>query len=75
MMIPAGIIKPGRPVVLGRVPPAAERVIRAIAGERGAPLLSVAQEFGDDVETYPSTNLEGDYQRWNAATAVAAFHR
>ncbi|MEY4687690.1 MAG: hypothetical protein RIR76_1713 [Verrucomicrobiota bacterium] len=66
----AGIIKPGRPVVLGRVPPAAERVIRAIAGERGAPLLSVAQEFGDDVETYPSTNLEGDYQRWNAATAT-----
>ncbi|MFM7751803.1 MAG: bifunctional folylpolyglutamate synthase/dihydrofolate synthase, partial [Opitutaceae bacterium] len=30
----AGIIKPGRPVVLGRVPPAAERVIRAIAAER-----------------------------------------
>jgi dihydrofolate synthase/folylpolyglutamate synthase len=66
----AGIIKPGRPVVLGRVPPAAERVIRAIAAERGAPLVSVAEEFGDDVETYPSTNLEGDYQRWNAATAT-----
>ncbi len=66
----AGIIKPGRPVVLGRVPPAAERVIRAIAAERGAPLVSVAEEFGDNVETYPSTNLEGDYQRWNAATAT-----
>lgn len=66
----AGIIKPGRPVVLGRVPAAAERVIRSIAAERGAPLVSVAEEFGDDVERYPSTNLEGDYQRWNAATAT-----
>jgi dihydrofolate synthase/folylpolyglutamate synthase len=66
----AGIIKPKRPVVLGRVPAAAERVIRAIAADRGAPLVSVAEEFGDDVENYPSTNLEGDYQRWNAATAT-----
>ena len=66
----AGIIKPGRPVVLGRVPPAAEQVIRALAAERGAPLISVAQEFGDDLAAYPHTNLEGDYQRWNAATAT-----
>lgn len=66
----AGIIKPGVPVVLGRVPPGAERVIRAIAVERGAPLVSVAREFGDDVAAYPATNLEGDYQRWNAATAT-----
>ena len=66
----AGIIKPGRPVVMGRVPSEAERVIREIARERGAPLLSVAEEFGDDVGNYPETNLEGDYQRWNAATAT-----
>ncbi len=66
----AGIIKPGRPVVLGRVPPEAERVIREIAAARGAPLVSVASEFGAAVDAYPRTNLEGDYQRWNAATAT-----
>jgi len=66
----AGIIKPGKPVVMGRVPAGAERVIREIAKERGAPVISVAEEFGDDVADYPETNLEGDYQRWNAATAT-----
>jgi dihydrofolate synthase/folylpolyglutamate synthase len=66
----AGIIKPGRPVVIGRMPPEAERVIREIAAERTARVVSVAEEFGDDVGRYPHTNLEGDYQRWNAATAT-----
>lgn len=68
----AGIIKAGRPVVIGRMPAEAERVIRAVAQERGAPLVSVAETFGDDVARYPATNLEGDYQRWNAATATLA---
>ncbi len=68
----AGIIKPGRPVVLGRVPPAAEATIRAIAAQRGAPVISVVGEFGEALERYPHTNLEGDYQRWNAATATLA---
>ncbi len=66
----AGIIKPGRPVVLGRMPAEAERVIRTIAAGHGAPVISVAAEFGDDVTRYPTTNLECDYQRWNAATAT-----
>jgi dihydrofolate synthase/folylpolyglutamate synthase len=66
----AGIIKPGRPVIVGRVPPVAEKTIRAIAAERGSRVVSVAEEFGDDVADYPHTNLEGDYQRWNAATAT-----
>lgn len=65
-----GIIKAGRPVVLGRVPAEAEKVLRAIAHERGAPVQSVRAEFGEDVAGYPPTNLEGDYQRWNAATAT-----
>jgi dihydrofolate synthase / folylpolyglutamate synthase len=68
----AGIVKPGRPVVVGRVPPAAEAVIRRIAAERGSPVRSVVSEFGDDLARYPHTNLEGDYQRWNAATATLA---
>lgn len=68
----AGIIKVGRPVVIGRVPPAAEKTIREIAAERAATVISVAEEFGDDLADYPQTNLEGDYQRWNAATATLA---
>jgi dihydrofolate synthase / folylpolyglutamate synthase len=66
----AGIIKPGRPVVIGRMPPEAEATIRGIATERGAPVISVSEKFGDDTAAYPHTNLEGDYQRWNAATAT-----
>ncbi len=66
----AGIIKPGRPVVIGRVPAAAETVIRAVAHERGAPVHSVKALFGHELDGYPQTNLEGDYQRWNAATAT-----
>ncbi len=68
----AGIIKAGRPVVMGRMPPEAEAAIRRIASEKGAPLHSVREEYGEDVEAYPRTNLEGDYQRWNAATATLA---
>ena len=68
----AGIIKPGRPVVLGRLPAAAERTIRAIAAEREAPVLSVTGEFGTAAGDCPSTNLTGEHQRWNAATAALA---
>ena len=66
----AGIVKPGRPIVLGRVPAEAGAVIRATAAERGAPIYSVEDTFGHDTARYPHTNLEGDYQRWNAATAT-----
>ncbi|MBI2513106.1 MAG: bifunctional folylpolyglutamate synthase/dihydrofolate synthase [Opitutae bacterium] len=66
----AGIVKAGRPLVLGRLPVEAEEVIRAIAAERGAPVVGVRDEFGEDLARYPHTNLEGDYQRWNAATAT-----
>jgi dihydrofolate synthase/folylpolyglutamate synthase len=68
----AGVVKSGRPVVLGRMPAAAEATIRTIARERGAPVISVVAEYGDNLEAYPQTNLEGDYQRWNAATATLA---
>jgi dihydrofolate synthase/folylpolyglutamate synthase len=66
----AGIIKPGRPVVIGRLPAEAEAVIRAIAAERGASVHAVRERFGDDLDRCPLTNLAGDYQRWNAATAL-----
>jgi dihydrofolate synthase/folylpolyglutamate synthase len=66
----AGIIKPGRPVVMGRMPVEAEEVIQRIAAERNARVISVGGTFGDEIAAYPHTNLEGDYQRWNAATAT-----
>jgi dihydrofolate synthase/folylpolyglutamate synthase len=66
----AGIIKPGCPVVIGRMPAEAERAIRGIASSRNAQVFSVRQEYGDDVSRYPESGLEGDYQRWNAATAT-----
>ncbi len=68
----AGIIKPGRPVVIGRMPAGAEQVIRKVAAAQGAPVHSVREIFGEDLAAYPTTNLEGDYQRWNAATATVA---
>ena len=68
----AGIIKPGRPVVMGRLPPEAEQVVREVAAAQSAPLHSVRETFGEDIAGYPATNLEGDYQRWNAATAILA---
>ncbi len=68
----AGIIKPGRPLVVGRVPPEAEEVIARIAAERGAPVRWVRRVYGEDLAAYPRTSLEGDYQRWNAATATLA---
>ena len=68
----AGIIKAGRPVVIGRLPAEAEAVMRQRAQELGCPLFSVREVFGEDTSGYPQTRLEGDYQRWNAATATLA---
>ncbi len=66
----AGIIKPGRPLVLGRVPAEAEQAIREIARAQGAPVHSVREIHGEDLANYPACSLAGDYQRWNAATAA-----
>jgi dihydrofolate synthase / folylpolyglutamate synthase len=68
----AGIIKAGRPVVIGRLPVVAEATVRSVAASRGARVVSVREEFGEDIARYPRTSLEGDYQRWNAATAALA---
>lgn len=66
----AGIIKPDCPVVIGRLPPEAETVIREVAATHRSPVHSVREVFGEAPTHYPTTNLEGTYQRWNAATAV-----
>lgn len=67
-----GIIKSGRPVVLGRLPAEGEATLREIAASRECAVHSVREEFGEDLARYPATNLPGDYQRWNAATATLA---
>jgi len=69
----AGIIKPGKPVVLGLLPPEAEAVIRAIAAERGAPVHGIREWFGGE-SAFPPTALPGAYQRRNAAVAAVAAH-
>jgi dihydrofolate synthase/folylpolyglutamate synthase len=68
----AGIIKPGKPVLIGCLPKEAEDTIRRIAKERGSPLYSVTAEYGCDDSNYPATNLAGHYQRRNAALATMA---
>ncbi len=61
----AGIIKPGVPVVIGPLPPDAEREIARIALERGAPLRR-----GRDVPGVRPA-LRGEHQRDNIAVTAA----
>jgi dihydrofolate synthase / folylpolyglutamate synthase len=64
----AGIIKPGVPVVSAPQQPQAEEVIRARAAECGSPVRVIN-------ETYKRSPLalRGDYQKQNAAVAIAAI--
>ncbi|MCF3648480.1 bifunctional folylpolyglutamate synthase/dihydrofolate synthase [Synoicihabitans lomoniglobus] len=66
----AGIIKPGVPVVIGRMPAEAEAVVRARAVALDCPIHSVRETFESPGASYPETALEGDCQRWNAGTAT-----
>ena len=66
-----GIIKPKKPVLLGNVEPNAETILRSLANERGSPVYSIHDRFKNKA-LRPHTNLSGDYQRWNAATAIYA---
>lgn len=66
----AGIIKPGKPVLMGCLPAEAEEVMRKTAEARGCRIYSVRERFSED--NLPETNLKGGFQRWNAAVAVYA---
>ncbi len=81
----AGIIKPGRPVVSARQPPAAEAVIEDQAARLGAPLQLMGREFdafaqdgrlvfqGEDrLLDLPPPSLFGPHQYENAGLALAA---
>lgn len=80
----AGIIKAGRPVVVGDMPNIARTVVRCAAVDRGAPLVVV----GEDAHATPSgrefrydgpggsrpgleVSLHGRHQMQNAAVAIA----
>lgn len=63
----AGIIKPGRPLVMAPQPPEAEAVIRDRAAALGAPI----EPLGDPIASPPG--LVGAHQRINARVAVTAF--
>ena len=65
----AGIIKPRVPVVSAPQQPEAEEVIRARAAECGSPVQFVNETYhGSPVA------LRGEYQKQNAAVAIAAIH-
>ena len=64
----AGIIKPNVPVVCGPQRPEAEEVIRARAAECEAQL-----QFVNDSYQRTPVGLSGEYQKQNAALAIAAL--
>jgi dihydrofolate synthase/folylpolyglutamate synthase len=67
----AGIIKPGKPVLMGKLPPEAEAVVRRVAEGCGCKLYALMDRFPDET-SLPQTKLAGGFQRWNAALAVYA---
>ena len=82
-----GIIKPGHPVVLGRIAGEAHTVLQRLAAERGAPLFSAGRDYRMDSRSPSrldfsgmgwqlsdlSLGLRGIHQHDNAATALAAL--
>lgn len=64
----AGILKEGVPVVVGKLPTEALRVVRARSDALGCPRVEAAERF--DPAALPETNLVGAYQRWNAGVAL-----
>ena len=80
-----GIIKPGRPVVLGRIDGEPRAVLERVAAERGAPLLAPGRDYrvsGAETLAFEGlgwhlrdvgVGLRGAYQRDNAATAIAVL--
>ena len=58
----AGIIKPGRPVVMAAQAPEAREVIAQVAAERGCPLIEVGRDYHFEPGAH---SLEGqDFQVW-----------
>ena len=76
----AGIIKPGRPVVVGSVPPEAMEVIAARARSAGAPLIEAAKHVRIGVRavswTGQNVQVESDEQSYGTiASPLAGPHQ
>ena len=82
----AGIIKPGRPLILGDVAPEARETILGVTHEAGSPVWQIGKEIqlvkakdGWDVSTPANTyrgvqpGIPGHIQPHNAALAIAAM--
>jgi dihydrofolate synthase / folylpolyglutamate synthase len=69
----AGIAKPGVPLVLADVPPAADAVVASYAAEIGATLVRVRDVVRADVLAALTLPILGIFQRTNAATALAVL--
>ncbi|MCX7975289.1 MAG: bifunctional folylpolyglutamate synthase/dihydrofolate synthase [Candidatus Aminicenantes bacterium] len=85
----AGIIKPGVPVVCGRLQPAAMEVMASRAAEIRSPLIKVFSQGRLIKKSAPDSlyafyfqgekyqfrpGLQGEHQAWNAATAITVLH-
>lgn len=82
----AGIVKSGVPLVCGDLPPTARRVIEKIARSRGAPVYRWGRDYSVTPHDHgrfdyrgPTWSMDGlrlplhgEYQRHNAAVALAA---
>lgn len=83
----AGIIKPGRPVVVGDVPATALSIFESKASDLGCPLYAYGRDFGYSVDAHGGISVQlpsrevtdlmpgmtGDYQSHNLAVAMAAL--
>ncbi len=78
----AGIIKPGRPVVIGDLPRAAREVVREVATANAAPLLEYGKDFRweegtvftkSDEYTHLEPGIKGVVQGHNLAVAIQAL--
>ena len=79
----AGILKPGRPAVVGPLPPEAEAVVKARLAEMACPVVwpSPAQPVGENQACYTTAQASltyplpfpGEHQLTNSALAVEAL--
>lgn len=78
----AGIIKPGVPVVVGKLPEVALEVVKKEASEKNAAVYVLGQEFTVEGERFTSPEVQlsslerkmpGEHQAENMALAIKAF--
>ncbi|MEV9639735.1 folylpolyglutamate synthase/dihydrofolate synthase family protein [Mammaliicoccus sciuri] len=80
----AGIIKPGVPVVTGKLPKDAKEIVEFEANQKGSPLVVYGRDFrmaNEEIETFkgmqnfdlPIRRMKGPHQAFNHAVALEAL--